>query len=40
MMAGGTLCLYRFPITRERHAEVRAALDARAGELSDAERFL
>jgi Na+/melibiose symporter-like transporter len=40
MMAAGTLFLVRFPITRERHAEVRAALDARAGELSDAERFL
>jgi Na+/melibiose symporter-like transporter len=40
MMAAGTLFLYRFPITRERHAEVRAALDARAGALADAERFL
>jgi GPH family glycoside/pentoside/hexuronide:cation symporter len=40
MMAAGALFLYRFPITRERHAEVRAALDARSGELSDAERFL
>jgi Na+/melibiose symporter-like transporter len=40
MMAAGTLFLVRFPITRERHAEVRAALDARAGALSDAERFL
>jgi hypothetical protein len=39
-MAAGTLFLRRFPITRERHAEVRAALDARAGELADAERFL
>lgn len=40
MMAGGVLFLRRFPITRERHAEVRAALDARCGELSDARRFL
>jgi GPH family glycoside/pentoside/hexuronide:cation symporter len=40
MMAAGAAFLYRFPITRERHAEVRAALDARAGALADAERFL
>jgi Na+/melibiose symporter-like transporter len=40
MMAAGALFLYRFPITRERHAEVRAVLDARAGALADAERFL
>jgi Na+/melibiose symporter-like transporter len=40
MMAGGALFLRGFPITRERHAEVRAALDARAGELADAEHFL
>ncbi|MGB5832172.1 MAG: MFS transporter, partial [Thiohalocapsa sp.] len=30
MMAGGVLFLRRFPITRERHAEVRAALNARS----------
>jgi Na+/melibiose symporter-like transporter len=29
MMAAGALFLRRFPITRERHAEVRAALEAR-----------
>lgn len=29
MMALGVLFLHRFPITRERHAEVRAALEAR-----------
>jgi Na+/melibiose symporter-like transporter len=40
LMAAGALFLRRFPITRERHAEVRAALDARAGDLVDAERFL
>jgi Na+/melibiose symporter-like transporter len=40
MMAAGAAFLYRFPITRERHAEVRAALAARAGSLVDAERFL
>lgn len=33
MMATGALFLYRFPITRERHAEVRAALEARSGVL-------
>ena len=33
MMATGALFLYRFPITRERHDEVRAALEARLGEL-------
>ena len=33
MMAAGALFLYRFPITRERHDEVRAALEARLGEL-------
>ena len=31
MMAAGVLFLHRFPITRERHAEVRAALEARSG---------
>jgi Na+/melibiose symporter-like transporter len=31
MMAAGVLFLRRFPITRERHAEVRAALEARSG---------
>ncbi len=31
MMAGGALFLHRFPITRERHDEVRAELDARSG---------
>jgi Na+/melibiose symporter-like transporter len=40
MMAAGALFLRGFPITRERHAEVRAAIEARAGPLSDAERFL
>ena len=40
MMAAGAAFLYRFPITRERHAAVRAALDARAGDLADAERFV
>jgi Na+/melibiose symporter-like transporter len=40
MMAAGAAFLYRFPITRERHAQVRAALDARAGALADAERFI
>jgi GPH family glycoside/pentoside/hexuronide:cation symporter len=40
MMAAGVLFLRRFPITRERHAEVRAALDARCGALADAQRFL
>jgi hypothetical protein len=34
------LFLRRFPIRRERHAEVRAALDARGGALSDAQRFI
>ncbi len=29
MMAAGVLFLYRFPITRERHAQVRAELEAR-----------
>jgi len=29
LMGLGSLFLWRFPITRERHAEVRAALDAR-----------
>jgi Na+/melibiose symporter-like transporter len=29
MMAAGVLFLYRFPVTRERHAEVRAALETR-----------
>jgi Na+/melibiose symporter-like transporter len=28
LMTLGALFLWRFPITRERHAEVRAALDA------------
>jgi hypothetical protein len=37
MMAAGVLFLRRFPITRERHAQVRAA---RAGETAEAERFL
>lgn len=40
MMAAGVLFLRRFPITRERHAQVRAALTARAGETAEAERFL
>lgn len=40
LMAGGALFLVRFPITRRRHAEVRAALDARYATPSDAERFL
>jgi Na+/melibiose symporter-like transporter len=40
MMAAGVLFLRRFPITRERHAQVRAALAARAGETAEAERFL
>ena len=40
MMAAGVLFLRRFPITRERHAEVRAALDAQTGALSEARRFL
>lgn len=45
MMTAGALFLIRFPITRERHAEVRAALDGRgdealAGHTSDAERNL
>lgn len=40
MMASGVLFLRRFPITRERHAEVRAALEARGGALSEAERFV
>jgi Na+/melibiose symporter-like transporter len=40
MMAAGALFLRRFPITRERHAEVRAALEARAGAFADAERFV
>ena len=40
MMAAGVLFLRGFPITRERHAEVRAALRARCGELSDAQRFM
>jgi Na+/melibiose symporter-like transporter len=31
MMAAGALFLYRFPITRERHDEVRAAIEARSG---------
>jgi Na+/melibiose symporter-like transporter len=35
MMAAGALFLLRFPITRERHAEVRAALDARCRQASD-----
>jgi Na+/melibiose symporter-like transporter len=30
MMAAGALFLYRFPITRERHDEVRAAIEARS----------
>ncbi len=30
LMAVGALLLRRFPITRERHAEVRAALEARS----------
>lgn len=38
LMTGGVLFLLRFPITRERHAEVRAALDARTP--SDVERFV
>ena len=32
LMGIGALCLWGFPITRERHAEVRAALDARAAQ--------
>ena len=39
MMAAGALFLYRFPITRERHDEVRAALEARLDELKQVERF-
>jgi hypothetical protein len=44
-MTAGALFLIRFPITRERHAEVRAALDGRgdealSGQTSDAERDL
>ena len=31
LMAAGVAFLYRFPITREGHAEVRAALEARCG---------
>lgn len=34
------LFLRGFPITRQRHAEVRAAIEARCGALSDAQRFL
>jgi Na+/melibiose symporter-like transporter len=30
MMAAGALFLYRFPVTRERHDEVRAAIEARS----------
>lgn len=40
MMAAGVLFLRGFPITRERHAEVRAAIEARCGALSDAQRFM
>ena len=40
MMAAGALFLWRFPITRERHAEVRARIDAQAGAFADAERCL
>jgi Na+/melibiose symporter-like transporter len=40
MMAAGVLFLRGFPITRERHAEVRAAIEARRGALSDAQRFM
>ena len=40
MMAAGVLFLRGFPITRERHAEVRAAIEARCGDLSDAQRFM
>ena len=40
MMAAGVLFLRGFPITRERHAEVRAAIEARSGALYDAQRFM
>ena len=40
MMAAGVLFLRRFPITRERHAEVRAALQARSVASPDAQRSL
>jgi Na+/melibiose symporter-like transporter len=29
LLAAGALCLHGFPITRERHAELRASLEAR-----------
>jgi Na+/melibiose symporter-like transporter len=38
MMAAGALFLWRFPIDRARHAEVRARIEARAGPFADAER--
>lgn len=37
MMASGALFLRRFPITRERHAEVRAALQVRSDGSADAQ---
>jgi Na+/melibiose symporter-like transporter len=40
MMAAGVLFLRGFPITRERHAQVRAAIEARSGALSDAQRVM
>jgi Na+/melibiose symporter-like transporter len=38
MMAAGALFLRRFPITRESHDEVRAALAARLGESGKSRR--
>jgi len=38
MMTAGALFLWRFPIDRARHAEVRARIETRAGALADAER--
>ncbi len=32
LMGGGAIFLWNFPITRERHAEVRAAIDARSAQ--------